>query len=371
MPTSTTSTTSRSASLSHTHRAAARETTVYRMMFSGSTKPAPPGFRVVDYTVHARRRRRSPSRPRVPMRLCPQITRDLATPFISKDGRYVVAHDDSRPGVPASLKIFEITATDPAAQTTTLRGARRLRLRRRQGRLQLRRPAGRVPHQQARLPDAVRERRPERAGDHRRGRRRSGARRRRRDHRRRPACRGSPPRRPKASATTSRRSCPTARCSTSRTWCRKQSAEPKRFALTVVDPAADRRLTDVFTSPARREAADAIGELWRQSCAPSLTPFRPQEAAWAYLEPDAGAVHAAGAGAVAAGHRRPQGRVAGGVHGEVVACRARTDAVSLSASRSAGARSTRVVGSVARPQACWPSISSEERHRASPSADCG
>ena len=30
-----------------------------------------------------------------------------------------------------------------------------------------------------------------------------------------------------------------------------------------------RRVPSVFTSPARREAADAIGELWRQTCAPS------------------------------------------------------------------------------------------------------
>ncbi len=98
--------------------AGGRETTVYRMMFSGSTKPAPPGFRVVDYTF-TRADGALTVTPTVPMRLCPQITRDLATPFISKDGRYVIAHDDSRPGVPASLKIFEITATDPAAQTTT------------------------------------------------------------------------------------------------------------------------------------------------------------------------------------------------------------------------------------------------------------
>jgi hypothetical protein len=95
-----------------------RETTVYRMMFSGSTKPAPPGFRIVDYTV-TRERGAVTVAPTTPMRLCPQITRDLATPFISKDGRYVAAHDDSRTDRPASLKIFEILATDPAGQTST------------------------------------------------------------------------------------------------------------------------------------------------------------------------------------------------------------------------------------------------------------
>ncbi len=95
-----------------------RETTVYRMMFSGSTEPAPPGFRIVDYTF-TRANGGLTVTPTTPMRLCPQITRDLATPFISKDGRYVVAHDDSSAGRPASLKIFEILATDPAAQTST------------------------------------------------------------------------------------------------------------------------------------------------------------------------------------------------------------------------------------------------------------
>ena len=62
----------------------------------------------------------------------------------------------------------------------------------------------------------------------------------------------------------------------------KQSSEAKRFRLAVVDPSRERRVTELFTSPARREAADAIGELWRQTCAPTLTPFRPQEAAWAF-----------------------------------------------------------------------------------------
>ena len=95
-----------------------RETTVYRMMFSGSTTPKMPGFRVVDYTFTTANGALTVT-PTVPMRLCPQITRDLATPFISKDGRYVIAHDDSVPGAPASFKIFEITATDPAAQTTS------------------------------------------------------------------------------------------------------------------------------------------------------------------------------------------------------------------------------------------------------------
>ena len=91
----------------------------------------------------------------------------------------------------------------------------------------------------------------------------------------------------------------------------KQSSEAKRFRLAVVDPSRERRVTELFTSPARREAADAIGELWRQTCAPALTPFRPQEAAWAFTSLSSGAVPPAGGREVAAGHRRAQGVAAG------------------------------------------------------------
>jgi hypothetical protein len=96
------------------------ERTTYRMMFSGSVKPAPPGFRIVDY-VFTKQGGQVTVQPTVPMRLCPQIVRDLATPFISKDGRFVIAHDDSNAPRPPSLKIFEITGTDPAGQSTTCR----------------------------------------------------------------------------------------------------------------------------------------------------------------------------------------------------------------------------------------------------------
>ena len=91
----------------------------------------------------------------------------------------------------------------------------------------------------------------------------------------------------------------------------KPSSEAKRFRLAVVDPSRERRVTELFTSPIRREAADAIGELWRQTCAPALTPFRPQEAAWAFTSLSVGAVPPAGGGEVAAGHRRTQGIAAG------------------------------------------------------------
>ena len=63
----------------------------------------------------------------------------------------------------------------------------------------------------------------------------------------------------------------------------KEATAAKRFELRVVDPAAERRAASVFASPARREAAEAIGELWRHSCAPAQAPYRPQEAAWTFL----------------------------------------------------------------------------------------
>lgn len=101
-------------------RAGETETIVYRMMFSGSREPAPPGFRIVDYTftrsAGALTVTASPA-----MRLCPQIVNDMATPFISKDGRYVVAHDGE--AGKASLKVFEIAALHPADQATTCRPA--------------------------------------------------------------------------------------------------------------------------------------------------------------------------------------------------------------------------------------------------------
>jgi hypothetical protein len=95
-----------------------RTTTVYRMMFSGSNVRPAPGFRIVDYTFTTDRGRLhvTPSRA---MRLCPEIVRDMATPFISKDGRYVAAHDGGDASSPGSLKIFEIASVNPEAQTTS------------------------------------------------------------------------------------------------------------------------------------------------------------------------------------------------------------------------------------------------------------
>ncbi len=96
----------------------AGETTVYRMMFSGGSYDPAPGFRIVDYefTTVGDALTVTPS---AAMALCPQIVKDLNTPFISKDGRYVVAHDESDPNRRASLKIFEIISVDPVGQTTS------------------------------------------------------------------------------------------------------------------------------------------------------------------------------------------------------------------------------------------------------------
>ncbi len=94
------------------------EVTVYRMMFSGGNHPEPPGFRVIDYEFR-RDHGETVVTPSAPMKLCPEIVKDMATPFISKDGRYVAAHDDGYPQQSASLKIFEIMAVDPARRTTT------------------------------------------------------------------------------------------------------------------------------------------------------------------------------------------------------------------------------------------------------------
>lgn len=263
-----------------TATAGPRETTVYRMMFSGSTKPAPPGFRIVDYTV-TREGGAVTVTPTTPMRLCPQITRDLATPFISKDGRYVVAHDDSRSDRPASLKIFEILATDPGAQTSTC--AERVDFGFAAGKADFSFDGRQIVFHVSKhdyltpfvsggisspaITDVV-------IADltHDAAGRLTGV--------------GGMSR-----LTTSTTEgvghyfpafMPDGAVFVLSNLAPKNSDLPKRFELRVLDASRERRLANLFTAPARREAADAIGELWRQACAPTLTPFRPQEAAWAF-----------------------------------------------------------------------------------------
>jgi hypothetical protein len=216
------------------------------------------------------------------MRLCPQITRDLATPFISKDGRYVAAHDDSKPGQPASLKIFEILTTNPSGQTSTC--AERVDLGFAAGKADFSFDGSHLAFhiskydylmpfvdggiQAPAITDVVVVDLVQDASG-----RLIGA-------------------GPMTRITTSTTEgvghyfpafFPDGKLFYIANLVPRQSPAPKRFELRVVDPAAERRAANVFTSAARREAAEAIGELWRQTCAPGQAPFRPQEAAWAYL----------------------------------------------------------------------------------------
>ena len=256
-------------------------TTVYRMMFSGSTQPPMPGFRIVDYTF-VRTGGALTVTPTTPMRLCPEITRDLATPFISKDGRYVAAHDDSKAGQAASLKIFEILSTDPAGQTSTC--AERVDFGFAAGKADFSFDGSRLVFHISKydyltpfvngglrapaITDVVAV-----------------------DLVRDPSGRitGAGPMARLTTSTTEGVGSyfpaffPDGKVFYIANVVPRDSAAPKRFELRVVDPAAERHWANLFASPARREAADAIGELWRQTCAPALTAFRPQEAAWAYV----------------------------------------------------------------------------------------
>ena len=257
------------------------DTTVYRMMFSGSSQPPMPGFRIVDYTF-IRKNGALTVEATVPMRLCPQITRDLATPFISKDGRYVAAHDDSKAGRPASLKIFEILGTDPAAQTSTC--AERVDFGFAAGKADFAFDGSALTFHISKydyltpfvsgglkapaitdvvVVDLVRDA----AG------RITGA--------------GE-----MARVTTSSTEgvghyfpayFPDGKLFYVANLVPRDAAGTKRFELRVVDPARTRHLTSPFATPALREAAEAIGGLWREACAPTLAPFKPQEAAWTYM----------------------------------------------------------------------------------------
>ncbi|HXV64973.1 MAG TPA: hypothetical protein VEK15_30020 [Vicinamibacteria bacterium] len=104
-----------------TETAGSSTRTVYRLMFSGTRDEAQ--FRIVDYEfVEDSMSGALAVHPSGSMRLCPEITNDLNTPFLSKDGRYVVSYTSSSqkmefsPG--SSLKIFSIAAIDPEEATT-------------------------------------------------------------------------------------------------------------------------------------------------------------------------------------------------------------------------------------------------------------
>jgi hypothetical protein len=252
------------------------ERTVYRMMFSGSREPAPPGFRVVDYTFTQTAGKvavqASPA-----MRLCPQIVNDMATPFISKDGRYVIAHDGQ--AGQASLKIFEIQSLDPAGQTTSCRPIVDFGFV--AGKADFSFDNSKVTFHVAthdyltafvdgglRAPvmtdvmvaDLVRNAAGDVTG--------AGAVR-RLTLARRPGVGSYFP----------------AFFRDGRVFyissaVPKTSADPKRFSFTVVDPARGRRFSDLLISREQRDATTSLGELWRASCLPESKPLDAREAAW-------------------------------------------------------------------------------------------
>jgi hypothetical protein len=99
--------------------------TIYRLMFSGTSDES--DFRIVDYLFrhHADSGELLSVEAGEPMAICPEIQNDLNTPFISKDGRYVAAYTspvaENAYSSGASLKVYEITSTDPATHTTSCR----------------------------------------------------------------------------------------------------------------------------------------------------------------------------------------------------------------------------------------------------------
>jgi hypothetical protein len=216
------------------------------------------------------------------MRLCPQITRDLSTPFISKDGRYVIAHDGGAEGQPGTLKIFEITATDPAAQATTCE--RRVDFGFAAGKADFSFDGSRVTFHISKhgyltpfvngglvaptitdvvVADLTRDARGNITGY-------AGL----------------------ARVTTSATEgvgsyfpafFPDGKVFYVANSVPKNSDGAKRFTLRVVNPDREVRFANFFANPQALEAAEAIGQLWRESCAVELQPFKTGEAPWAFM----------------------------------------------------------------------------------------
>lgn len=261
-------------------RDGAATTTVYRMMFSGGNVKPAPGFRIVDYTFTTKGGAVTVAASRA-MALCPQISRDLSTPFISKDGRYVVSHDGGDKEQPGTLKIFEITGVDPAAQTTTC--VRRVDFGFAAGKADFSFDGRRITFHISKhdyltpfvngglnapaitdvvVADLVRDSQGRITGHG-----------------------------PLARVTTSTREgvgnyfpafMPDGKLFYVANAVPKNSTEPRRFTLRVVDPDKEVFFANFFEDPARRDAAATIGELWRQSCQPAMQPYKSGEAAWAF-----------------------------------------------------------------------------------------
>jgi hypothetical protein len=264
------------------HRAeASGSVTVYRMMFSGSQVLPAPGFRIVDYTFTSSPSGVSVSASRA-MRLCPQIARDLATPFISKDGRHVVAHDGGSDDVPGSLKIFEITGTDPDSQSTSCRLSVDLGFA--AGKADFSFDGSRLTFHISKhdyltvfvnggikapaitdvvVADLVRDAEGRYVGF-------GGL----------------------ARVTTSTKEgvgsyfpafFPDGSVFYIANTVPKESEGEKRFRFAVVDPAREVYFANLFADPAARDAAAEIGNLWLSSCAPAMKPFKAGEAPWAFM----------------------------------------------------------------------------------------
>jgi hypothetical protein len=256
-------------------------TTIYRMMFSGGNVKPAPGFRIVDYSFTEKAGQVSVTATKA-MRLCPQITRDLSTPFISKDGTHVIAHDGGAENVPGTLKIFEIVATDPANQSTTCE--QRVDFGFAAGKADFSYDGNRVTFHISKhayltpfingglvaptITDVV-------VADLTRDA--SG---------RITGYKGL------ARVTTSTTEgvgsyfpafFPDGKVFYVANSTAKNTDGPKRFSLRVVNPDREVRFANLFTDTRRLEAAGAIGELWRASCAAELQPFKTGEAPWAFM----------------------------------------------------------------------------------------
>ena len=266
-------------------REGAAEVTVYRMMFSGGNHPEPPGFRIIDYEFR-RDNGSTVVTPSAPMKLCPEIVKDMATPFISKDGRYVVAHDDGYPQQSASLKIFEITDVDPANRTTSC--AMRVDFGFAAGKadfsfdnsmltFHVSKHKYLTPFVNGGIPAptitdvVVVDLKLDDAG--------------------RIIGYGGLTR-----VTTSQKEgvgsyfpafMPDGRLFYISNTVPRNEPDPKRFEFRVVDPGDEVRLADLFTDAEYRTRAATIGELWRATCAPKMEPFKPGEAEWSFLSVDA------------------------------------------------------------------------------------
>jgi hypothetical protein len=216
------------------------------------------------------------------MRLCPQITRDLSTPFISKDGRYVIAHDGGTETEPGTLKIFEITGLDPAGQTTTCE--RRVDFGFAAGKADFSFDGSRVTFHISKhgyltpfvngglvaptITDVV-------VADLTRDA--SGA-----------ITGHGGLARVTASATEGVGSYfpaffPDGKVFYIANSTPKNAEGPKRFSLRVVNPDREVRFANIFQDPRALAAAEAIGQLWRESCAPEVQPFKKGEAPWAFM----------------------------------------------------------------------------------------